>query len=95
MTKIEFTPEGPMLRGRRDDVVFYKRKGKFYSRRFTKPRDPKTTAQQNQRARFREANAAWKALAEEDRERWRRHARDRAYGFNLFVKKFATGPRDS
>ena len=94
MALIEETPDGPMLRGKLYDRVYYKRHGKYYSRRFVKPRDPKTPAQLKQRERFREAHAAWVALTEEQRNSWRKHARDPAFGFNLFMKKHATGPRD-
>ena len=42
MALVEMTPDGLKPRGRIGDVVFYKRNGRFYSRRYVTPRNPRT-----------------------------------------------------
>lgn len=65
MALAEMTPEGLRPRGRIGDVVFYKRNGRFFSRQYVKPADPRTPKQEAQRARFRRAHEAWKQLSEQ------------------------------
>lgn len=67
MTLVEMTPDGLMLRGRMDDVVFYKRNGKFFSRRYVIPHNPRTPAQMEQRERFKRAHEAWKQLTDQEK----------------------------
>lgn len=53
------------------------------------PTDYRTAPQLQCRARLAAATAAWKALAEPERDGWRTLARKRRMtGFNLFVRDF-------
>ena len=65
------------------------RYGRQYIRKWTKPRDPKTIFQLDQRKKFAEANEAWKALSYDERQVYN----ERAMGMNmngycLFVSEF-------
>jgi hypothetical protein len=62
-------------------------KGKEYIRAYTRPRNPKTRAQQEHRALFAEAVKAWKKLGIEERKALDRQAVGMT-GFNLFVSRY-------
>ncbi|MFH0816046.1 MAG: hypothetical protein V1934_04445 [Methanobacteriota archaeon] len=87
MAFIEETPDGLMLRGKFGDRVHYKRNGKYYSRRYVKPRDPKTPAQLRQRALFREANTLWHAFSSEERE-YVKSLADEQPAFSEFMREY-------
>jgi hypothetical protein len=89
MALVEMTPEGLMPRGRIGDVVFYKRNGRFFSRRYVIPRNPKTPAQMRQRERFRRAHEAWKLLSEQEKAEYHARARilGRYSGYQLFMSE--------
>lgn len=65
-------------------------KGQQYMRRWFRPTNPKTSAQQAQRQKLANAVAAWQALYDADKEAWNEAARD-VYppisGFNYFVQQ--------
>ncbi len=66
--------------------MFVVRGNSTYVRRYKKPRDPQSSAQLDQRARFAGAIAAWRELGEPDRQRYRDRAkRLRRTGYNLFI----------
>jgi len=66
-------------------------KGQQYMRRWFRPTNPKTTAQQAQRTKMSDAVAGWQALYDAASELWNVAARD-VYppisGFNYFVMQF-------
>lgn len=66
-------------------------KGKCQTQRtvFYRPSQPRTTDQQANRTKFRDAVAAWQALDETDKNDWRRSARSVHYsGYNLYLKRY-------
>ena len=87
MAIAEMTPEGLRPRGRIGDTVFYKRNGKFYSRQYVKPRNPRTPAQVAQRERFKRAHQAWKQLSEFEKAKYRARARYPGLGYQLFMSE--------
>ncbi len=77
------------LSGKIDNLVFCQRGRGTYVRRYTKPTNPNTVAQQAQRGRFAAAVAAWKGLSAEARADWQKRAkRDDRTGYHLFVGQF-------
>jgi len=66
-------------------------KGQQYMRRWFRPTNPKTTAQQAQRSKLAAAVQAWQSLYESIQEDWNEAARD-VYppisGFNYFVQQY-------
>jgi hypothetical protein len=65
------------------------RYGKQYIRKWTKPRDPKTIFQSEQRKKFAEANKAWKALSDEEKHIYNERAKGMSMsGYCLFVSEF-------
>ncbi|MBI5001332.1 MAG: hypothetical protein HZB92_07405 [Euryarchaeota archaeon] len=65
------------------------RYGRQYIRKWTKPRDPKTPWQLEQREKFAEANEAWKALSYDERQGYNERAKGmNMSGYCLFVSEF-------
>lgn len=94
MAIAEMTPDGLVPRGRIGDIVFYKRRGKFYSRRYVKPRNPRTPAQMKQREKFKRAHEAWKQLSEFERAKYRARARFPGLGYQLFISEHVKAQAD-
>lgn len=76
-------------------MVFVQRNGGTYLRRYVKPKDPRTAAQRDKRARFAEAVAAWRALDEAGKAVFRKRGKALGRtGYHLFVAEHlaAGGP---
>ena len=83
-----------VVTGKVDDHVFCRRGDRIYVRRWVKPTDRRTAKQQAQRARFREAVAAWKALPDADQARYTERARwQNRTGYNMFVSEHLSQPK--
>lgn len=83
---------GLILTGKVGNMVICQRNGKLYARRLVKPADPRTPDQVTQRGRFAQAVAAWRALAEPDKQRYRERARRMSRnGYQLFLAEELAG----
>jgi hypothetical protein len=77
------------ISGRYNDIIFYSRNGRTFTRRAWRVTKPQSPAQRSRRDRFREGAAAWRALPEEERAGWRRRARRMPMtGYNAFMREF-------
>ncbi len=95
MAKIVPT-HGFLLSGRFQNGVFcVKANGTGYVRTWVRPKDARTNVQIAQRGRFGAAIAAWKALPEDERKKYRDRARFMGRtGYHLFVGEFIAGQGD-
>ena len=96
MAKIEFTGFISGMSGKCDNVVFFRNKYGICVRRYTKPSNPRTPAQQEKRANFAHLSRQWAGLTGEQRNAWIEIAKTFTYkkkgkyftytGFNFFMK---------
>ena len=79
-----------------DDTVFYVVNGKQYTRKFVKPKNPKTKEQVELRKLFAEAIEQWRVLLLEKRREYNRRAeRSHMNGFNLFISEFIKNRKEA
>lgn len=65
------------------------KKGKYYSKRYAKPRNPRTAKQVQTRTKFYLASAAYKQETESVRDLWRKTARKlQMTGRNLYMQQY-------
>jgi len=70
-------------------MIFYEQNGQQYARKYAKARNPRTSKQRRQRARFAKAAKEWAKLSGKLKAEYDRRARG-CSGFNVFMKeKFA------
>jgi hypothetical protein len=75
--------------GRCGDLVFCITENGSYARVYTKPSNPNTVPQQQQRGRFGAAVDAWKALPEDQKVEYRKRGkRAGRKGYHLFMSEF-------
>ena len=80
---------GFLMSGKVGDAVFCRRGNGAYVRARVVPTNPRTPAQVEQRRRFEEAVAAWKALDEKEKDRYRKMGEySGRTGYNLFVGEY-------
>ncbi len=72
------------------DFILTSRLGVPYLKRYVRPRNPDTPAQQRARTSLARAVHAWQSAGAAARERWNQAARaqGRITGYNLFVRDF-------
>jgi len=86
-------PEPVFLSGRgvlpgTEGFVFFQWKGRQCARRYVKPKDTRTERQLEHRRVFAEISKAWRALSQEERDRYNRRAEMmNMNGFDLFVSE--------
>jgi len=67
-------------------LTFIRRRGIVYSRPYKVPFDPRSTAQLDQRNKFKQGKLAWDALSSESKDYFNARAEGESYsGFNLFM----------
>lgn len=76
--------------GRFQNVIFSKsKKGKNYTKQYTKPRDPKTEKQLKIRAEFKQASQAYRYEPEWVKELWRKAAENtNNIGHSLYISQY-------
>ena len=76
-------------RGRMQDAVLCRRRGREYMRPYLVPRNPDTPAQRAVRGSFRDAVHAWQAMSTGEKNQWNFRARYKAAtGYNLFMSHY-------
>ena len=86
MAKVKLKSYIKSIHGRMGNIIFYNVNGNQYARSFTMPRNPRTMAQQQNRAAFAAAVHAWKELPQYEKSRYNRMATGRNLsGYNIFV----------
>jgi len=86
MAKIRFKSYIKSGHGRMGNVIYYNVKGYQYARSYSIPRNPRTEAQQKNRACFAEAVSIWQCLTEKEKSRYNRMAAGKPLsGYNLFI----------
>jgi len=92
MAKIILHPSILSIHGRIGDIIFYNVCGFQYARSYTIPRNPRTEAQQNNRATFADAVKLWQGLSKKDKSIYNRMAADKPVnGYNLFISMTMQG----
>jgi len=77
------------LNGHIGDSVYYTVWNKTYVRKYVKPHNPRSEAQQSHRSLFSEAMALWKLLSDEDKQVYKKKVRKLAmHGHNLFIREY-------
>lgn len=73
-------------------LIFARRRGKVYIKRYRSPKNPNSTDQQIQRTKFQDAVQAWGYLPESAKTWWRVRATGQSpTGYNLFVQAYLLG----
>ena len=92
MAKIILPAYIESIHGRAGDTIFYTVAGTQYARAFTQPRNPRTRAQQKNRAAFSEGVKAWQKLSAQEKSLYNRlaHGKPRS-GYNLFISMHMKG----
>lgn len=76
-----------------NSVIYVRRRGINYVKIFKSPKNPNTSAQQDQRALFQDAVIAWQALTGPEKDIWRAKASGLSpTGYNLFIKDYLLNP---
>jgi anthranilate/para-aminobenzoate synthase component I len=89
MAEVVMNPIFMEYKGHIGEVVIYRVGKKTYSRRYVKPRNPNSEAQQAQRSLFAEAMEEWKKLSAEEQQVYKKKTRNTSlHPHNLFVKKY-------
>lgn len=74
-------------------LIFARRRGKVYAKKYQAPKNPNTADQQTQRLLFKDAVTAWQSLSEPDKNIWRAKASGlSATGYNLFIRDYLLNP---
>ncbi len=74
-------------------VIYARRRGQVYCKKYKSPKNPNSVAQQAQRSNFQDAVAAWQAMTEPAKDIWRGSATGKLYtGYNLFIRWFLLNP---
>lgn len=77
------------LSGKIGDLVFCNRGNSTYVRVWKKPKDPKSPQQKKRRNRFREAVAAWRSMAPDQKKKYVKRAKLHGRtGYNLFLSEY-------
>jgi len=91
---------GPCLSGEArgkfgSSLIFQRWHGRAYAKRYFKPRNPKSSAQNIGRARVRKAVARWQIATQETQDKWNEYAKQfNRTGYNAFMSGFAIYMRD-
>lgn len=89
MARAELTSILTSYSGRNGNMVFYTVGKRVYARRYVKPYNPESEAQQSQRSLFAEAMAAWKMLSADEKYPFRKKAKKLPmHAHNLFIKDY-------
>ncbi|HPJ34886.1 MAG TPA: hypothetical protein PK358_08645 [Spirochaetota bacterium] len=92
MAKITLNPRILSMHGRIGNIIFYNVCGFQYARSLTIPLNPRTEAQQKNRASFAEAVKLWQQLSEKEKTRYnKKAARKPMSGYNLFISMTMKG----
>ena len=92
MAKIILHPSILSIHGRIGDIIFYNVCGFQYARSYTIPRNPRTEAQQKNRATFAEAVKLWQVLSKKEKSIYNRMAAEKPMnGYNLFISMTMKG----
>lgn len=74
-------------------LIFARRRGKVYAKKYQVPKNPNTADQKAQRLLFKDAVKAWQALTEPKKDVWRAKASGlSATGYNLFIRSYLLNP---
>ena len=77
------------LNGHIGDSVYYTVWNKTYVRKYVKPLNPRSEAQQSHRCLFADAMASWKLLSNEEKQVYKKKVRKLAmHGHNLFIREY-------
>lgn len=86
MAKITLKSYIKSIHGRTGDLIWYNVKGNQYVRSYTHPCNPRTEAQQRNRATFAEAVKLWQCLSVEEKSLYNRMAEGKPHsGYNFFI----------
>lgn len=86
MAKVTLKSYIKSIHGRTGNVIYYNVKGHQYARAFSIPRNPRTVAQQRNRATFAEAVKLWQGLSPEEKSYYNLMAEGKpASGYNIFI----------
>lgn len=86
MAKIKLASYIKSIHGRIGNLIYYCAYGIQYVRGYTKPRNPRTEAQQANRAALAQAVEQWHSASPSERSYYNRMAQGRRYsGYNLFI----------
>ncbi|HNX23510.1 MAG TPA: hypothetical protein PKG60_05650 [Spirochaetota bacterium] len=89
MAKTDLNSFLTSLNGHYGDSVYYTIGRKTYVRKYVKPHNPGSEAQQSQRLLFAEAMASWKLLTEVEKQIYKKKAKKLSmHGHNLFIKRY-------
>ena len=92
MAKIKFKSYIKSAHGRLGNLVYYNVRGRQYARAFSMPRNPRTEAQQRNRASFALAVRQWQKLPEGERARYNSMAKwQNRSGYNIFISMAMKG----
>lgn len=84
MAKVQFI--NAILSGKLAGTVYARNKAGYYVRNWTKPLDPRTTAQIDNRTQFSNAASAWHSMSEAEKAAWN------VYGMAFFIPKGGATP---
>jgi hypothetical protein len=74
------------MHGKVGNVVFVKRKGTQFMRKYVIPRDPETEVQLKNRSAFSRCVAKWQLLPQNEKDVWNQYGKTRnRRGYNLFI----------
>ena len=89
MARVKLNSVYSGISGKIGNVVFYNYSGSQFIRRYVVPHNPRTQRQQNRRALFAEAVAAWQTLPSYKKEQWQQKASLRhLHGYNYFISMY-------
>ena len=86
MAKVTFKSYIKSAHGRLGNVIYYNVKGCQYARSYSIPRNPRTAAQQQNRATFADAVRAWQELPQSGKFMYNKMAMgQKSSGYNIFI----------
>ncbi len=92
MSEIILNPLFTCVSGRLGGIVIYRWNGKFFTRRYVRPRNPDTEAQRSNRSVFSDAVRAWRELSTAERTAWNSAGKvKKRRGYNLFISDYMNG----
>jgi len=96
MAKVELVSFLTSLNGHLGNSVYYTVGKKVYVRRYVKPSNPRSEAQQSHRSLFAEAMALWKLLSADEKLQYKKKSKNLAmHGHNLFIREYIKLNKDT
>ncbi len=89
MAIAKLNPSFESIKGNIGNLIYYNRMGKVCIRSRVIPRNPRTSAQQRNRATFADAVASWQSMSQEEKLLWKiKGAKRKNTGYNYYISEY-------